>query len=78
MTNIRFKWRGSIYECTDLWNKEFNTDYDYRVFKANEFRYLIAKGHYAIVEQRLHGIGDEKIDKDYFEFICKRPLKKTK
>ena len=78
MTNIQFKWRGSIYECTDLWNKEFNTDYDYRVFKANEFRHLIAEGHYAVVEQRLHGIGDEKIDKDYFEFICKRPLKKIK
>ena len=78
MTNIQFKWRGSIYECTNLWNEEFNTDYDYRVFKANEFRQLIAEGHYTVVEQRLHGIGDEKIDKDYFEFICKRPLKKTK
>ena len=78
MTDIQFKWRGSIYECTNLWNEEFNTDYDYRVFKANEFRQLIAEGQYNIVEQRLHGMCDEKIDKDYFEFICKRPLKKTK
>ena len=69
MTDIQFKWRGSIYECTNLWNEEFNTDYDYRVFKANEFRYLIAEGHYAVVEQRLHGIGDKKIDKNYYKKV---------
>ena len=66
MTDIQFKWRGSIYECTDLWNKEFNTNYDYRIFKANEFRYLIAEGYYTVVEQRLHGIGNKEIDKDYY------------
>jgi len=69
MTNIQFKWRGSIYECTNLWNKEFNTDYDYRVFKANEFRYLITEGYYTVVEQRLHGIGNKKIDKDYYKKV---------
>ena len=69
MTDIQFKWRGSIYECTDLWNKEFNTDYDYRVFKANEFRYLITEGYYTVVEQRLHGVGDKKIDKDYYKKV---------
>ena len=69
MTNIQFKWRGSIYECTNLWNEEFNTDYDYRVFKANEFRQLITEGHYTIVEQHLHGTGKEKIDKNYYKKI---------
>jgi len=69
MTDIQFKWRGSIYECTNLWNKEFNTDYDYRVFKANEFRYLITEGYYTVVEQRLHGIGNKKIDKDYYKKV---------
>jgi len=69
MTNIQFKWRGSVYECTEQWNEDFNTDYDYRVFKANEFKYLIAEGHYAVVEQRLHGIGKEKIDKNYYKKI---------
>jgi len=70
MTDIQFKWRGSIYECTNLWNEEFNTDYDYRVFKANEFRHFIAEGHYSVVEQRLHGIGDKNIiDKDYYKLI---------
>ena len=23
MTNIQFKWRGSVYECTEQWNKDF-------------------------------------------------------
>ena len=69
MTDIQFKWRGLVYECTDLWNEEFNTDYDYRVFKANEFKYLITEGHYTVVEQRLHGIGEEKIDKNYYRKV---------
>ena len=69
MTNIQFKWRGSVYECTEQWNKDFNTDYDYRIFKANEFRQLIAERQYTIVEQRLHGIGKEKIDKNYYKKV---------
>ena len=69
MTDIQFKWGGSVYECTEQWNKDFNTDYDYRVFKANEFKQLIAERQYAIVEQRLHGIGKEKIDKNYYKKV---------
>lgn len=69
MNNLQFKWRGSIYECTEQWNKDFQTDYDYRVFKANEFKQLIDEGLYNIVEQRLHGIGEEKIDKKYYKKV---------
>tara|TARA_R100001244_G_scaffold127089_1_gene97591 strand:+ start:286 stop:501 length:216 start_codon:yes stop_codon:yes gene_type:complete len=69
MTDIQFKWRGALYECTEQWNKDFQTKYDYRVFKADEFRWLISERQYDVVAQRLHGVGEEKIDKKYYKRI---------
>ena len=69
ISNIQFKWGGSVYECTEAWNKEFQTDYDYREFKANEFKWLIETGQFDLVEKRLHGLGEIKIDKKYYKKI---------
>ena len=49
VTNIQFEWRGSVYECTEQWNVDFNTDYDYRVFKADECKWLIKTGQYEVL-----------------------------
>ena len=69
MTNIQFKWKGVLYECTEQWNKDFQTKYDYRVFKADEIKWLISEKQYDVIGHRLHGIGEEKINKKYYKII---------
>ena len=68
VTNIQFEWRGSVYECTEQWNVDFNTDYDYRVFKADECKWLTKTGQYEVLEKRLRTVNEE-VDSKYFKKI---------
>ena len=68
VTDIQFKFKGSVYECTEQWNIDFNTDFDYRVFKADECKMLMKTGQYELLERRLRTV-DEKIDSKYFKKV---------
>ena len=68
VTNIQFEWRGSVYECTEQWNVDFNTDYDYRIFKADECKWLTKTGQYEVLEKRLRTVNEE-VDSNYFKKV---------
>tara|TARA_R110002096_G_scaffold76604_1_gene180933 strand:- start:558 stop:821 length:264 start_codon:yes stop_codon:yes gene_type:complete len=69
LLDTQFRWKGDIYECTELWNTMFQTKHDYRVFKASEFRWLMDTHQYDVMAQRLHGIGDVIIDPTLYKKI---------